>query len=278
MEQRVDGALVIFFGRVFVLVEAGCLGIVYINSNNGFRDDNDVAGRVSATFSDDAIALDLEILGHDPERLAGLQLKAGLGGVVGVASGLAVFHAVQDVGEAWVAFGDLKAHLREAPHEVGLPGLVGHGHDPFVADDGGVDMFVGRGVLDDGAGVEPGLVSKRGCADVGGRAEGHAVEDVIEHARHAGQVGKRFFRDARFKARRIRFFQQKRRNQRCQVGIAAAFAEAIEGALDVPRARVDGGQGVGDSVARVVVGMDAKAIAGDARRDDFFCDFRDFRR
>ena len=53
-----------------------------------------------------------------------------------------------------------------------------------------------------------------------------------------------------------------------EVGVAAALAEAVERALDLARAGVDGGERAGDGVAGVVVGVDAEAVAGDAGGDD----------
>src|SRR5690606_22060427 len=51
-------------------------------------------------------------------------------------------------------------------------------------------------------------------------------------------------------------------------GIAAAFAESVEGALYLARTGIYGSKRVGDGVFGVVVGVDAEAAAGDAGGDD----------
>ena len=48
-----------------------------------------------------------------------------------------------------------------------------------------------------------------------------------------------------------------------QVGVAAALADAVDGALDVVAAFLDGSEGVGDGEAGVVVDVDAEG-RGDA--------------
>ena len=47
-----------------------------------------------------------------------------------------------------------------------------------------------------------------------------------------------------------------------EVGVAGALAVAVDAALDVRRAGIDGGEGVGDRAAGVVVAVDAHADAG----------------
>ena len=48
---------------------------------------------------------------------------------------------------------------------------------------------------------------------------------------------------------------------RNQVGIAAAFAETVDGSLNVHRAGIDGGQGIGHGQVAVVMGVDAHGHA-----------------
>ena len=52
-------------------------------------------------------------------------------------------------------------------------------------------------------------------------------------------------------------------DQRHQVGIAAALAQAVQGALGLARTGPEGGQGVGHGVLGVVVGVDAQVAARD---------------
>ena len=58
---------------------------------------------------------------------------------------------------------------------------------------------------------------------------------------------------------------------RDQVGIAAAFAETIDGSLNLHRAGIDGGQGVGHGQIAVVVGVNAHrhGQGGDGGPGDF---------
>ena len=92
----------------------------------------------------------------------------------------------------------------------------------------------------------------------------HAVEDVVQHAATLRDASSVRPRDAGFVAAGVGLLQQQRRDQRDQVGVPAAFAQTVQGALDLPRAGVDGRQRVGHGVAGVVVGVDAQTVAGDA--------------
>ena len=112
------------------------------------------------------------------------------------------------------------------------------------------------------------LVGEGRGADVGRLAVGHAVEDVVEQPADPGDVGEGAALDAGLEAAGVGLLEEQRRDQRHEVGVAAALAEAVERALDLPRAGVDGGERVGDGVAGVVVGVDAEAVAGDAGLDD----------
>ena len=106
----------------------------------------------------------------------------------------------------------------------------------------------------------------------------HAVEDFIQHPAGAGQASRGVRADTRFIFAGVGFFQQQDRDQRCQVRIAAAFAQSVQRTLDLARARIDGGQRTGNRVFGVVVGVDAKVRAGDACCDNFRCDPANFGR
>ena len=60
-----------------------------------------------------------------------------------------------------------------------------------------------------------------------------------------------------FESRAVRFLEKQCRDERDEIGVAAALAQAVERALHLARAGVDGGEGIGHRVAGVVVGMDA---------------------
>ena len=57
--------------------------------------------------------------------------------------------------------------------------------------------------------------------------------------------------------------QLQRRDDRDEIGVAAALAEAVERALDLARAGAHGGERIGHRLLGVVMGMDADMIAGD---------------
>ena len=104
-------------------------------------------------------------------------------------------------------------------------------------------------------------------ADVRSRAARHAVEDVVERARDAGERGQRVVAHARLEAGGERLLEHERRNQRHQIGVAAALAQAPERALDLARARLHGRERARHRLAGVVVGVDPEPLAGDAGGD-----------
>ena len=73
-------------------------------------------------------------------------------------------------------------------------------------------------------------------ADIGRVAVGGAIEEVVERARHARDVAERLVRYADLEALGIFGLELQRRNDGDEIGVAAAFAEAVERALDLPRA------------------------------------------
>ena len=61
--------------------------------------------------------------------------------------------------------------------------------------------------------------------------------------------------------------QRQRRDERHEIGVAAALAEAVERALDLARAGADRGERIGDRVTGIVVGVDAETVARNDARD-----------
>ena len=51
-------------------------------------------------------------------------------------------------------------------------------------------------------------------------------------------------------------------DQRHEIGVAAALAEAVERALDLARAGLDRRERIGDRAAAIVMGVNAEAVAG----------------
>ena len=61
--------------------------------------------------------------------------------------------------------------------------------------------------------------------------------------------------------------QPQRRDQRTEIGVAAALAEPVQRALDLPRAGAHRGQRIGDRLLGIVMGVDADMAAGDVLDD-----------
>ena len=94
-------------------------------------------------------------------------------------------------------------------------------------------------------------------------AVGGAVELLVEQMRQPRQAAQPLLADASF----IAELQRQRRDQRDEVGVAAALAEPVQRPLDLARPGADRGDAVGDGVLGVVVAMDAEPVAGDLARD-----------
>ena len=77
-----------------------------------------------------------------------------------------------------------------------------------------------------------------------------------------GEVGEPRRVDAGFEAVAVVRLQHQRRDDRDEIGIAAALADAVERALDLAHAGIDGGQRIGHRLLGVVVRMDAEMAAG----------------
>ena len=104
-------------------------------------------------------------------------------------------------------------------------------------------------------------------ADIGGMPGGRAVQHLVENARGVRERLELFGRHAGLEPHRICRLQQQRLDDRGEVGIAAAFAEPVQRALDLPHAGADRGERVRHAVVGVVVNMDAKTIARDVPDD-----------
>ena len=95
-------------------------------------------------------------------------------------------------------------------------------------------------------------------------AVGRAVEQFVEAVAEPRQAGERLGGDADLERVGEIRLQRQRRDQRDEVGVAAALAEAVQRALDLPHAGAHGGERIGDRVVGVVMGVDAELLAGDA--------------
>ena len=95
-----------------------------------------------------------------PKFIARKQFETGLRGVIGIALGLAAFDPVQNAAKGRIFGATSMPGFGQAAAQIGLPGLVGHRDDAGVADHGGFDVLVGGRILEDRAGVQPGLMGK----------------------------------------------------------------------------------------------------------------------
>jgi len=93
-------------------------------------------------------------------------------------------------------------------------------------------------------------------ADVGGAGVRLDVRDRRHLVGDRGELGQRLGRDELPAVLELQV-----RDDGEQVGVAGAFAVAVDGALDVHGAGVHRGDGVGDRAARVVVAVDAEVDA-----------------
>ena len=128
-------------------------------------------------------------------------------------------------------------------------------------------MLIGAGVFGDGTGMQPRLMRKGRRPDETRLFHRHAVEDLIQHPAGAREPAQRLGAHPDLIAAGIGLFQQQDRDQGGKIGVATTLPQPVERALDLPRARVDGGQRAGDGVFGVVVGVNAQMIPRDACRD-----------
>ena len=132
-----------------------------------------------------------------------------------------------------------------------------------VADALRRDVLVGGRLLHDRGSVDAGLGSKRTFADIRRVAVRRAIEQFVERMRHPRQAAKRLVRYADFEFAGIFALELQRRNNGNEIGVAAALAEPVKRALDLPRAGAYRGKRVRHRLLGVVMGVDADMVAGD---------------
>ena len=103
-------------------------------------------------------------------------------------------------------------------------------------------------------------------ADEGRVAIGVPVQELVQGARRARELAERRLRDPGLEPRCVFGLQRQRADERDEVGVAAALAEAVERALDLARAGLDRGKRVRDRAAAIVMGVDAELVARDGIR------------
>ena len=136
-------------------------------------------------------------------------------------------------------------------------------------------MLIGCGVFGNRRGVQPRLMRKGRSPDIGRLFGRHTVQNIVQHARCLAQPFKRCQRHAGLELTGVRFFEQKRRNDRDQIGIAATLAQPIERALDLTRPCAHRRQRIGHRIFGVIVGVDADVITRNAAGNHGFGDLID---
>src|SRR5207244_254912 len=113
-------------------------------------------------------------------------------------------------------------------------------HAAFVADRLGVDVFVTDRVADDSMSMHAALVGKRTGADKGLIGAKVHVGNLVHIARHFGQA-----REAAGRQHFVAAFEDEVSDNRHEVGIAAALADAVDCALHLGGSAGHGGKTVG---------------------------------
>ncbi len=97
-------------------------------------------------------------------------------------------------------------------------------------------MFVGARVLQQCRGMDAGLGGEGRGTDIGRLGFGRAVQQLVEIVGKLRQALQRLAIDAGLEALVIGGLQQKRRYDGDEIGVAAAFADAVQRALDLAHA------------------------------------------
>ena len=154
--------------------------------------------------------------------------------------------------------------------DVTAAGLVADEHGALIADDGRIDMLVGGGELPDGVHVRAAFVGEGRSTDPRATRIGGEVGDAVDETGKASEALERSRGDA-LPAE----LQLGTRDDRGEVAIAGALADAVDRALDVGGAGFERSKGVGEAEAGVVVRMDAdrglleRGEGGAGSRGDF---------
>ena len=92
-------------------------------------------------------------------------------------------------------------------------------------------------------------------------AVGRAVEDLVERMRGMGEALELVVGDADLEPLGISGLELQVADQRDEIGVAAALADAVERALDLARAGAHRGERIRHRLLGVVMGVDADILA-----------------
>ena len=199
-----------------------------------------------------AEADEAEVVARETERAQHQQLERGVGAVESVAQRLQPLELVEQHADLLVARLDVEAELLALVEDVGAPRELREHHVTVVADRRRVDMLVGVHAALDAGDVQSGLVREGAVPDVGLARMRRDVRQLVDQHRDLAQRLELARRHAL-----VAELELKVGDDRDQVGVAAALAEAVDRALDLHGAAAHGGDRVGDRDLAVVVRMDS---------------------
>jgi len=137
--------------------------------------------------------------------------------------------------------------------DIGAAGEIGDQHAGAVADQLGAHMFIGFRMTLDGADMHAPLVREGRVAHIGLMLVGGDVSQLKDIAGKIPQVAHLLVADALFF-----HLDLEGRDDRAEVGIAAALAETVDGSLDLHDTLCDGNHRVGHGTVTIVMGVNTE--------------------
>ena len=123
----------------------------------------------------------------------------------------------------------------EFRQNIGFAGLIRNEQFTVVANRIRLDMFIGLRIFHHRRGMDTGFGGKSRSADIGTMPIRRTIEQFIHSTGNSRQFTQFGRRHAGGKVIGKSGFQQQSRDQAHKIGIAAALAQAIQGALNLPR-------------------------------------------